>query len=143
MKNIVYVNELIEWYVEGEIHSTERVLWIDQDYTIAIVIDIFAESGLPTSRTKTDIVDSLSDGLVKKASHDPFSHKNLVAEDNLSESERATRDKAWAVISPLVTSENEPAIYRRDLRGSMIRELVSNFNADKPKGVDMKKILEE
>ncbi|MBD1847879.1 DDE-type integrase/transposase/recombinase [Cyanobacteria bacterium FACHB-63] len=134
MKNLIYVNDLIEWSVEEAERSTERILWIDQDYTIAIVIDIFAEKGLPAPRKTVEIVDALSGGQAKKISHDPFMHKSLVEEVDLSEPERAIRDKAWNIISTLVAPENEPSIYNKSFRGSMIRELVNNFNTGKSKG---------
>ncbi|MBD2070352.1 DDE-type integrase/transposase/recombinase [Leptolyngbya sp. FACHB-671] len=134
MKNLIYVNDLIEWNVDEVERSTERVLWIDKDYTIALVIDIFAKTGFPTSRKIVEIVDALSEGQAKKTSHDPFIHKSLVEEVNLSESERTIRDKAWDIISTLVEPKNEPSIYYKSLRGSMIRSVVDNFNAGKNRG---------
>jgi hypothetical protein len=139
MKNLVYVNDLIEWNVEGEERSIERVLWINQDYTIAVVIDIFAKTGVSAPRKIVEIVDALSEGQAKKTSHAPFIYKSLVEEVNLSESERKTRDKAWDIISTLVDSKNEPSIYDKNLRGSMIRNVVDNFNTGKARGSRHKK----
>ena len=134
MKNLVYVNELIEWSSEEGERSTERVLWIDQDYTIAIVIDIYAKTGLPIFRKIVEIVDALSDGQAKKISNDPFIDKIILEEGNLSESEKTIRDKAWNIISALADSRNEPSIYYKNFRGSMVRGVVDNFNAGKPRG---------
>lgn len=134
MKNLVYVNDLIEWGIEGTECSIERILWIDQDYTVAVVIDILAKTGFPTSRRIVEIVDALSEGQAKKISCDPFIHKSLVEDVNLSESERTIRDKAWDIISTLIDPKNEPSIYYKKLRGSMVRSVVNNFNAGKNRG---------
>ena len=134
MKNIVYVNNLIEWINEEGEHLIERILWIDQDYTIAITINIFVKTGFPISRRIVDIVDALSDCQAKKTENDPFSHKNLVKDETLSEMEERIRGKAWKLISSLVSPENEPSIYYKNSRGSMIKEAVRHFNTGKSEG---------
>lgn len=134
MKNLLYVNDLIEWISEVEKPSIERILWIDQEYTIAIVIDIFANTGFPTSRRVVDIIDEINSGHAKKSRQDPFIHKCLVIDEKLSELEKEIRDKAWNIISSLVCSENEPFIYYKRSRGSMIKKVVDQFNVEKPKG---------
>lgn len=134
MKDFVYVNDLIQWLGEGERHLTERILWIDQDYTIAVTIDIFAKTGFPISRKIVDIIDAISDGRLEKIELDPFAHKNLVKDENLSEVEKTIREKAWNLISTLACLENEPAIYQKNPRGLMIKEVTNHFNAGKAKG---------
>ena len=134
MKNLVYVNDLIQWIGQGERRLTERVLWIDQDYTIAITIDIFAKTGFPISRRVVDIIDAISDGQLEKIKLDPFAHKVLVKDENLSEVEKTIREKAWNIISSLACLENEPAIYHKNSRGLMIKEVVNHLNVGKYKG---------
>lgn len=47
MNNDLFINELIEWIDESEENLIERVLWIDEGYSIAFVLDIKAQKGLP------------------------------------------------------------------------------------------------
>ena len=40
MNQEIFVNDIIEWLDQSENKLIERVLWIDEDYTLAFVFNI-------------------------------------------------------------------------------------------------------
>ena len=121
MSYFISLNDLLEWKV-GDSSSTERVLWIDSNYTTAIVIDIFAKTGFPIRREIVNILDAISDGEVTIQQEDPFKEKQCASDENLTKTEKMIRDKAHSIIASLVSEENEPAIYDRKTRGKIVRD---------------------
>jgi len=146
MSKNLFIGKLIRWHdvseEENRVPCIERILWITPDYTIIFVINIFSKSGLPQRRIIQDIEDAIDekkatlidemDLLRDKELSDYFSFIRIG--DNASDKQKKTRDRAWNIISPLVTKENEPAIYDRKQRGELIRNLIQTYNLDKQKG---------
>lgn len=127
MDDYLFVNDLIKWEPDSENPIIERILWIDEDYTIAFMFDINAESGFPVPRRVSDVTESLGEGCASKILDDPW--VRIVRDEDLPEKTREKRDKAWQIISGLVAQE--PAIFERNFRGSAVKECVKNYNADK------------
>ena len=121
---MLYVNDLIEWVNDAEESRVERIVWIDENYIVAFVFDINNNKGVPCAQKIGEIEEAISEGIALKLKSDPW--LRIVTEDNLSEKEIEIRDKAWNKISDLVTQE--PEIYDRKLRGSLVNEAIAQFS---------------
>ncbi|WP_414756288.1 DNA-binding protein [Anabaena sp. CCY 9910] len=125
----LFVNDLIEWIVYQNTHIVERIIWIDEGYIIAFVIDINAKKGLPEPKKISDILEAISEGVAFKQQQDPWAR--IIRDENLTDKEKEYRDKAWEIISSLIIEE--PSIYYRNFRGSMVREAVEKYNEERDK----------
>jgi hypothetical protein len=129
MSNDLFVNDLIEWIDEAGSNLIERVLWIDEGYIIAFVFNIHAEKGFPEPKKVSEIKEAISDGRALKLKLDPWAR--IVRDEDLSDKEKEIRDKAWEIISSIVVQE--PSIYYRDRRGSLVKQVTEKYNAYKNK----------
>ena len=122
----LYVNDLIKWNDD----SIERVVWIDEEYSIAFLFELEANKGFPHPKSIAEIEEAIANQTADKYLQDPWAR--IVKDENLSEREISVRDKSWDIISSLV--DREPDIYYRHLRGSLVKETVENYNQGKTKG---------
>ncbi len=129
----LYVNDLIKWN-DG---SIERVVWIDDDYSIAFLFEIEANKGFPYPKSIAEIEEAILNEIASKYSNDPWAR--IIQDENLLEREIDIRNKAWNIISSLVTQE--PDIYYRHLRGSLVKEVVEKYNQGKTKGKVVEKTV--
>ena len=127
MEGYLFANDLIKWKPDSENPIVERILWIDEDYTIAFIFDINAESGFPVPRKVSDVIEALAEGCASKLLDDPWAR--ILRDEDLLEKTREKRDKVWQIISGLVAQE--PCIFERNFRGSAVKECVKNYNVDK------------
>lgn len=81
MDDYLFVNDLIKWEPDSENPIIERILWIDEDNTIAFMFDINAESGFPVPRKVSDVIEALSEGYACKLLDDPWAR--IVREEDL------------------------------------------------------------
>jgi hypothetical protein len=123
----LYINDLIEWLAQSEDSLIERIVWIDEGYTIAFLFDIKATKGFPYPKSIAEITEAIADGVASRNLNDPWAR--IIKDDNLSEREINVRNKAWNIILPLVAQE--PDIYYRHLRGSLVKEVVEKYNQEK------------
>lgn len=130
MNNDLFVNDLIEWIDDCGNNLIERVLWIDEGYIIAFVFDINAITGFPESKKVSEIIEAITDGRALKLKSDPWAR--IVRDEDLSDKEKELRDRAWQVISSIVTQE--PLIYYRDKRGSLVQQVIENYNSGRSEG---------
>lgn len=135
MDDYLFVNDLINWNPNSENPIIERILWIDEDYTIAFMFDINAESGFPSPRKVSDVIEALAESCASKLLYDPWAR--IIRDKDLPEKTKEKRDKAWQIISGLVSQE--ASIFERNFRGSAVKECVRNYNADKTE----KKLVEK
>lgn len=117
----IVVNDLIKWEKNLEEPLIERVLWIDEHNTIAYAFDIYSSSGFPVPRKISDLIDDLEGGIAEKLNEDPYAL--LIREEDIGEKAKRARNESWALISSLVSSENEPSIFYRHLRGPMVKQV--------------------
>ncbi|MEH2336419.1 hypothetical protein [Nostoc sp.] len=129
MTQDLFVNDLIEWHHESDSNLIERIIWIDEDYTQAFVVDINSSKGFPKIRTVSSIKEAITDGHALKLKSDPWS--TIIREENISEKDKEIREQAWEIISFLVAQE--PSIYYRHLRGQLIQDVIDQYNKDKNK----------
>ncbi|WP_414587906.1 Mu transposase C-terminal domain-containing protein [Scytonema sp. PCC 10023] len=130
MSNDLFVNDLIEWIDESGNNLIERVLWIDEGYVIAFIFDINTKTGFPEPKKVSEIIEAISDGRALKLKSDPWAR--IVRDENLSEKEKELRDRAWEIISFIVTQE--PSIYYRDKRGSLVQQVIEKYNVGRSEG---------
>src|SRR4051812_32017030 len=100
MHEDLFINDLIEWESDGNSQLIERIIWIDEGYIIAFVLDINCKKGLPEPKKVFEILEAMSEGLAFKQKQDPWAR--IIREENLTDRDKEYRDKAWEIISSLV-----------------------------------------
>lgn len=120
----LFVNNLVEWISEDGKNQIDRILWIDEGYEVAFLIDIHEEKSLPRQVFINEIEESIKSSTAIIIKKDPW--VLIVPEDKLSSKNKILRDAAWRIISSIVTQE--PAIYERNQRGSLILKLIEDHN---------------
>ncbi|MBC2579589.1 Mu transposase C-terminal domain-containing protein [Clostridium sp. DJ247] len=120
MKNSIYVNELIQWNLTDGESLTERILWLDEYAEYAYVINIYSDKGLPILRKTTEIYGALDNYSAVKLKVDVFI-RNII-ESEIKVKDKELRDRAWDIISSIVDSKNEPAVYKLHGRSELIKE---------------------
>ena len=105
------VNMLLEWE-NGDI---ERVLWLSS-HDVAL-IEVTKPRSLPKLQSRKAIEDALLRSKVRIVGIDAYL-PNLIPDDLLTEASRNHRDRAWAVIRPLV-EDHIPEIFIRKKRGEL------------------------
>ena len=121
MANHLYVNDLIEWLNESEQSTVERIIWIDENYTLAFIFDINTNKGVPYPKRISEIEEAIDEGYALKLKSDPW--LKIVKDDELSDKELEIRNRAWNTISNLVLQE--PDIYDRKIRGSLVTNAIA------------------
>ncbi len=117
MEIVLAVNDVLEEKI-GEVTRQYRILWIDEGNIIAFIIEISDEdSGLPEKEKINDIKWAIMTGEAKKLENDSW--MKVIPDEELSDSEKDSRDKNLAIITPLV--EKVPDIFQRETRGKMIQ----------------------
>lgn len=120
----LFVNDLIEWIDESGNNVIERILWIDSNYSLAFVFGIQAKKGFPQPKTVSEIKQAIETGRALKLKNDPWAR--IVKDDWLTKTEKDYREKAWRIIASLV--EQEPSICYRSQRGSLVKQVVEQYN---------------
>ena len=118
---MLYVNDLIEWIDDVKETKVERIIWVDKNYVIAFVFDINTNKGVPCAKRISEIEEAIVEGVALKLKSDPW--LKIVKENNLSDKEIEIRDRTWNIIADLV--KQEPEIYDRKLRGSLVVEAIT------------------
>ena len=68
----LYINDLIEWKDHSQDSLIERIIWIDEGYSIAFLFDLKATKGFPYSKSMTEITEAIA---YFTRSHSLFSEK--------------------------------------------------------------------
>lgn len=124
MSESLFVNQLLKWNSIKEDETIERVLWIDPDGTLFYSINIFSKDGLPVLKRTEDILNAIQTGDMVCINHDPFFR--VVNESDIKEKDKLIRDKAWEIVSAIISPENEPNVYIREKRGPLVSHIVSS-----------------
>lgn len=120
MENLLdtlFVNTLIFWKDQC---LTERVLWVDNQSDIIFLIDIFSHSYSPKMREISHVNYSISCGYAEILYDDPYFR--IINEEDIRESSKVRRDKAWEIISYILKSCEEPQIFNAELRNVFIKK---------------------
>jgi putative transposase len=123
------VNTLICWSdlsdnPDSGNHSqrVERVLRVDLQADIVIVIDIFDPHAFPVLRTYQDITQAIIAASTRVLESDPYSYL-LCHDDTISEKHKWHRDAIWDVLAPALENETAAFMLQKQERGSLIRAL--------------------
>jgi hypothetical protein len=111
-------NQLIKINLEKEV--TERILWIDSDYSLCFTIDINDKKALPMKRNINSLTELLKEDRLELEIEEPF--KIYFNESELSDKQKNTRNNRWEIIKDLATVE--PDIYIDYKRGKQIKALI-------------------
>jgi hypothetical protein len=113
------VNQLPAFTEDGH---TERVLWFDAEDAGYVCIDIHVEHANPIYRRHVELISLMEERAVQPRVDDPF--LMAVSDDRLSPAQRATRDRSYARIAPLL--DRQPEIFELRKRGQIIAEAVAS-----------------
>ncbi|MFZ5969411.1 MAG: Mu transposase C-terminal domain-containing protein [Bacillota bacterium] len=114
-------NQVIEWFLEDNKKTIERILWIENECNRVIVINIETKNALPYERKIKEVEFAIQIGDAHIIQYD--SDKFFYNEKDLSEANRKRRDHAWEIIRDLVSKE--PEIYYPRTRGRLINEILN------------------
>lgn len=119
---MIVINQLLHYSDVCE--RLDRVLWIDERYKIAYVINILNNKSLPEKRFIADLEKDLEESFAVIEREDPYFQ--LVDDSTLSDKEKSVRDERWNRIQDIVAIE--PDIYISRPRGRILKEFVSMGN---------------
>lgn len=126
MKRFITVNNiLIRRSDSGEVR--ERVLWINPENDLTVLIDVDSPDALPYFISKIILDELLVSENVEISSIDPWAV--AITESSLSEKDKKIRDAAWEVIKDIVSSSNEPNIFHRKGRSEYIGKACKEHNS--------------
>lgn len=115
---MILLNNLINFHLDNNKNTLERVLWLDKGNDIAYLIDIYSNY-LPYSREISEIEESLNNGTASVETLDPF--LRVINEMNVSEKDLSIREKAWESIKDIIVLE--PFIFNPTQRRKIINEI--------------------
>lgn len=116
------VNEIIHWENENQ---TERLLYLDNKRDVVFAIDIYANTYSPVCRRISDINDSIERGVALVLREDPWAI--IINEEEIKLSNREKRDKAWDIVSLIISISGEPQIYNPEIKIKCIKEASEKF----------------
>lgn len=119
------VNMLISWRAEADEQSRstiERILWIDSSASDCITIEVTGERVLPKLRRCRELLSALSSSDAQVLDSDPYA-ANSPPEDLIPEDHRKHRDKAYALIEPLVAEGAHEIMICAPKRGRLVTEI--------------------
>lgn len=127
--NRIFVNMLIEWQGPDDGMRIERVLWANPSGEHIVTIDIQNERALPSWQKYEAIELALASHQAGVLEIDPYAKLHR-PEDTIPPSHRKHRDKAWAVIEPLV-EDRSGKIFVRAERGLLVEAAVKRAKLTK------------
>src|SRR6266404_2755851 len=101
------INMLIDWVTADGTQKTERLLWTAPTNERVVLIDIHDRDSMPYDISAPDLLAGEENGDLRVLSVDP--HALAVVEAAIPEKHRRRRDRAWALISPIVELANGSA----------------------------------
>ena len=122
---LLTVNMLIS-YTENPLQTTvERILWISTDYSVAVLIDIYANKSTPIYKNVEDILNEIEINSAIIIKEDPF--QVFRNENEISEKEKEIRNKAWEIIKAIAKKENEPEVFNAKKRAEFVKKASEKF----------------
>jgi putative transposase len=121
------IGEIIQFGTENSIEKEIRVLFIDASFEDVAVIDLRDKTALPEFIKYKDLCSDIKQGIAKPSEKDkfaaPFISEEILSQNNYK-SLKERRDKAVAIIRPLVTGDNEIKILFDKSRTKLVNEVV-------------------
>lgn len=100
-----FINEILQDVTNDKI---SRILWIDDNNTIAYIIDLNDDKALPVKRMILEIREEIVTGSLIKLKEDPFIVNTI---EEYTQKHIDSRDQAWQIIKEMVL--DEPGIYEK------------------------------
>ncbi|MFB6469513.1 Mu transposase C-terminal domain-containing protein [Cytobacillus sp. Hz8] len=122
---LLTVNTLIRYTEDSLKDTVERILWISSDYTVAVLIDVYANKSTPIYKNVEDIVNDIEAKSAILIKDDPF--QVFRNENEISEKEKEIRNKAWEIIKAIAEKVNEPEIFNSKKRAELVKKASGKF----------------
>jgi hypothetical protein len=123
----IYLNSVIQYIADDGEVLYERVLWMDSHTDKVVVFGLDDDFGFPIWKKLSDINYLLESKQCKLVD---YQSKGLVLhDDEISERDKLSVEKAWSVVKDLV--ENEPEIYMEISRRRLIEKVSSEHSINK------------
>ncbi|WJQ81935.1 DDE-type integrase/transposase/recombinase [Brevibacillus brevis] len=126
MRIEIFPNSILEVWPEGKITEDDseepallRVLWLNSK--VIVTIDIKDERAQPFIHERELIENEIIEGNTLCTSY--VIPRLLLQDYKYKDKDKAIRDQAWSYIEPLVTGNNVPDIFHKNLRGILIDEI--------------------
>ncbi|THE13186.1 DNA-binding protein [Bacillus timonensis] len=118
-------NQIIKINIEKEV--TERILWIDSDYSLCFTIDINDKKALPMKRNILSLTELLKEDRLEIMTDEPY--RIYFTESELSVDQKEKRNNRWELIKGMASVE--PDIYIDYKRGKLIKALIGKKTSKK------------
>ncbi|MCA9469973.1 MAG: transposase family protein [Nitrospira sp.] len=125
-------NSIVEWPNDDTPDATprlDRILWITPRGDQVVTFCLTCPTALPVWQSSEALQVALRHHQARLLSSDPF-FPPTTSDEALSPSHRARRDRAWALIEPLVSRPN-PEPFSPAIRGQYIREITGTHGCTK------------
>lgn len=99
-----YINMLLDWVTADGAPKVERILWLSPATDRVVLIDIMDADSMPHEASLQDLSTGEEAGDFRALVGDP--HALAVVESEILEKHRRRRDRAWALISPILELAN-------------------------------------
>lgn len=126
MKRFITLNNILIRKINSA-ELRERVLWINSENDLAVLIDIDSLNALPYFISKVLLEELLVSENIEISTVDPWAI--AISESSLSEKDKKIRNAAWEVIKDIVSSSNEPNIFYRKGRSEFISNACEEHNS--------------
>ncbi|HEV7926547.1 MAG TPA: hypothetical protein VGR14_14400, partial [Verrucomicrobiae bacterium] len=100
----ICINMLFDWVTADGTRKTERVLWIEPAKERAVLVDIFDQDLMPYEISIPNLLSAGENGDFRVLKDDPYALTGM--ESAIPEKHRRRRDRAWALICPVVELSN-------------------------------------
>jgi len=128
---MLFVNEVIQWLPteKDKSQNLERILWVGSAIGKIAAISLLDKNALPIWREISELDIALTEGTAVRTLYE--SRLLAVTEEEIPKKHKKMRDKAWEIISSLVSLKNEPEIYQPNYRGRLIVEATVQYACKK------------
>lgn len=120
---MIYVNDVFRL----ENGQYERLLWTDG--TVGYFINIFNEKAFPVRKSILELENEIDKNQAVRVDIDPAIR--VYSEETIPEKHKAIRDKVWEFMKELTAPDNEPQIFKADIRWDLIRKTMEQCGVDK------------
>lgn len=119
-----FINEILQDVTNNKL---SRILWRDDNNTIAYIIDLNGDKALPVKRMILEIREAIITGNLFKFKDDPFIVNTI---EEYTQKHIDSRDQAWQIIKEMVL--DEPGIYEKNIRAAYIKKARETYGVSYP-----------
>lgn len=107
--------------------STLRILWLDEENDEVFTMHIFAQGALPEIGKLSHLRKAIKQGKITEVTDDPW--QQTEKESKINAKSKEIRDKAYKIVNYIAS--NEPDIYYRRTRGTLVKQATDHFGISK------------